>query len=137
MVNYKHGRLTCCEADKVAELIETTPGSEEKRRRSTVAGSLSSLQAIRWQSDLDQANKFEAVSLAVCPTTIVAVLKYQSRHRAQTQWYVVAFDGENGESHFEQKLTSAPLPDGLLVDRDGQIIVCMLNGEVQCLGPEN
>ncbi len=137
MVNYKHGRLTCCEADKVAELIETTPGSEEKRRRSTVAGSLSSLQAIRWQSDLDQANKFEAVSLAVSPATIVAVLKYQSRHRAQTQWYVVAFNAENGESHFEQKLTSAPLPDGLLVDRDGQIIVCMLNGEVQCLGPEN
>jgi len=102
-----------------------------------VAGSLSSLQAIRWQNDLDQANKFEAVSLAVCPTTIVAVLKYQSRHRAQPEWYVVAFNAENGESHFEHKLTSAPLPDGLLVDRDGQIIVCMLNGDVHCLGSEN
>ena len=64
----------------------------------------------------------------------MTVLKYQTRHRAQPQWYVVAFNAENGESHFEQELTSAPLPDGLLVDRDGQIIVCMLNGDVHCLG---
>ena len=136
MVNYKYGKLICCLPDKVVELIETTPGSEEKRRRSAAAETLSSLDAIRWQSDLGQPNKFEAVSLAVSPATIVAVLKYQARHRARPQWYVAAFNTEDGESHFEHELSSKPLPDGLLVDRDGQIVLCMLNGDVLCLGPE-
>ena len=136
MVNYKYGKLICCLPDKVVELIETTPGSEEKRRRSAAAETLSSLDAIRWQSDLGQPNKFEAVSLAVSPATIVAVLKYQARYRARPQWYVAAFNTEDGESHFEHELSSKPLPDGLLVDRDGQIVLCMLNGDVLCLGPE-
>ena len=136
MVNYKYGKLICCLPDKVVELIETTPGSEEKRRRSAAAETLAALDAIRWQSDLGQPNKFEAVSLAVSPATIVAVLKYQARHRARPQWYVAAFNTEDGESHFEHELSSKPLPDGLLVDRDGQIVLCMLHGDVLCLGPE-
>ena len=88
--------------------------------------------AVRWRSDLGQSNKFEAVSLAVCPNAVVAVAGYQQRARSQPQWFVEAFNAENGRPYFRQPLRGEPLPEGLLVDKDGQIVVTMLDGRVLC-----
>ncbi|MEQ8789248.1 MAG: PQQ-binding-like beta-propeller repeat protein [Pirellulaceae bacterium] len=137
-VNFKHGKLAAAEADKVSERIEKgypTPTPAQRRARSaTLAQTLEDDGAIRWQTDLDEPTKFEVVSLAVDPKTVVAVLRYQLKIRAQPTWYVMAFDASSGDERWRQELRGTPLPGGLLIDRDGQTIVTMTNGEVLCFG---
>jgi outer membrane protein assembly factor BamB len=135
-VNFMQGKLTAADGDKVAARIEqgpTPPTPEQQRARSnTLADTLAADGAVRWQTDLDEPAKFEVVSLAVCPTSVVAVLQYQQRFRAQPTWYVMAFDSTTGKPRWQQELRVTPLPGGLLVDRDGQTIVATTSGELLC-----
>ena len=72
--------------------------------------------------------------MVVCPNAIVAVVQQQNKNRAQPQWFVAAFDKEKGRRLWQQEIFGKPLPDGLLVDRDGQVVVTMLDGSLICLG---
>ena len=72
---------------------------------------------------MEQPNKFETVSIVACPESVVAVVKYQMRFRAQPQWFVAALAVGNGRVLFQHELHTEPLPGGLLIDKDGQIIV--------------
>ena len=138
LVNFKHGRLTAFDADKVSARIAQGYGGARRRGDRNwlrnLAQTLESDGAIRWKSDLGETNKFEAISLAVCPNAIVAVVRYQRKMRSQTQWFVAGFDIENGTPLWQQELRFEPLPDGLLVDREGQIVVTSLDGRVACFG---
>jgi hypothetical protein len=135
MVNFLRGKLTCYEADKVASKISDPPqlATGDRRGRRTLVDELAATGAIRWQSDLGEPNKFEAVSLVVCPNAVVAVIQQQNKNRAQPQWFVAAFDKEMGRRLWQHEIHGKPLPDALLVDRDGQVIVTMLDGSLLCL----
>ena len=137
LVNFKHGKLTCCDAEKVAERFEKGLGepnvSDRNRRWINLTSALEKDKAIRWQSDLGGASEFEAVSMVVSPNAVVAVVKSQQRFRAHAQWYVVALDAKTGQTFFQHEIRGDPLPDGLLVDAQGRIVVTMLNGNVLCL----
>ncbi|MHC4400868.1 MAG: outer membrane protein assembly factor BamB family protein, partial [Planctomycetota bacterium] len=123
LVNFRNGKLTCCEAEKVAERIQKgfpppeTPG--RPRRWFALAELFSADGAVRWQSDLNEPNKFEVHSLAVCPEAVVAVVQYQHRVRSQPQWFLAAFKADDGTPiwFWRHELPSKPLPGGLLVDR--------------------
>lgn len=137
LVNFKHGKLTCFNAEAVAgQIAKGLAGPRQGRGRflNNVAASLAEGDGVRWQSDLGESNKFEAVSLAVAPNAVVAVVQFQQQFRSQPQWYVVAFDKTNGQTFWRQELNSEPLPGGLLVDRDGQVVLTLLNGSIVCLG---
>ncbi len=131
LVNFKHGLLTCCDIGKVLERIN----AEEplKGGRATVASELSKTKAIRWQSSLGETNKFEAMSLVVGPNAIVAVVQHQQKYRAQPQWFVVAFDQASGKATWRHEVKDEPLPGGLLVNRDGRIVVTTLAGNLLSL----
>jgi hypothetical protein len=130
-----HGKLTCVDSEKVSTHLADPPKPKPINRgaRRSLADEFAATGALRWQSDLGESNKFEAVSLVVCPNAIVAVIKQQQKNRAQPQWYVAAFAKENGRRLWQHEIFGKPLPDGLLVDRDGQIIVTMLDGSLFCL----
>ncbi len=134
LVNYQHGQMICCDADKVEARMQQGSRQAATRRRSNLADAFAANGAVRWQSNLGESDKFEAVSLAVCPNAVVAVVQYQQKFRAQPQWFVVAFNTENGSTLWRQEIRAEPLPGGLLVDRDGQVVVTMVNGTVLCLG---
>ncbi len=136
VINYKQGKIICCDADKVAEHLrikESGDPAPQKQSGANVAARAQQENLLRWQSNLDGARKFEAVSLVVCPNAIVAVARSQTRHRAHPQWYVVGFDSTTGSIMFQQALLGDPLPDGLLVDAEGRIVVTMLDGRIVCL----
>ena len=140
LVNFRDGKLICCDSDKAAERIEkglTPTATPAQRRWLGLADALKGDNAIRWTSDLDQ-KEFEVVSLAVCPTSVVAVVKYQVQARAHPEWFLVAFDSHNGTPYWfwRYPLASKPLPGGLLVGRDGQIVLTMLDGTVRSFGPQ-
>ncbi len=140
LANFRHGKLTCCDAAKVAERIEQGfPPSPTPRPRHwrSLAETFEADGAVRWQSDLNEPNKFEVHSLAVCPESVVAVVQYQNRVRAQPQWALTALKADDGTPiwFWRHELPGEPLPGGLLVDRHGQVVVTMLDGRVLLFGP--
>ena len=136
LVNYLYGKLTCCDVDKVMEQLSTgnQPTQGDRAGPRSLADILVRNGAMRWQTDLGESNKFQTVSLVVCPEMIVAVIQQQQKNRAQPQWYVVAFEKQKGRRVWQHEIAGQPLPDGLLVDRDGQVVVTMLDGSLVCLG---
>ena len=141
LVNFRDGKLICCDGNKVHQRIDEKglpqPGAPVQRRWFGLADALKRDNDIRWTTDLDQ-KEFEVVSLAVCPTSVVAVVKYQAPARAHPEWFLVAFDARNGTPYWFWRYTlpSKPLPGGLLVGRDGQIVLTILNGNVRSFGPQ-
>ncbi|HUT88575.1 MAG TPA: PQQ-binding-like beta-propeller repeat protein [Thermoguttaceae bacterium] len=139
LVNFQDGKLACCDAARVAERIEqgfpSSPGARPGHWRA-LADVFATDGAVRWQSDLNEPNKFEVHSLAVCPESVVAVVQYQNRARAQPQWALAAFKADDGTPiwFWRHDLPGEPLPGGLLVDRHGQVVVTMLDGRVLCFG---
>ena len=137
LVNFRHGKLACCDMPKVLARIDKgyPDRNRQQRWRANLAAGLASDGAIRWETDLGESNKFEAVSLVVCPNAIVGAVKYQQKYRSQPQWYAVAFDRESGKPIWQHEIFGTPLPGGLLVDRDGRVVLTMVTGSVLCLGP--
>ncbi|MFQ6131027.1 MAG: PQQ-binding-like beta-propeller repeat protein [Armatimonadota bacterium] len=140
LVNFRDGKLTCCDAEKVADRVQKgMPPADAPGRRMWfgLANVFADDGAVRWTSDLNEPNKFEVVSLAVCPASVVAVVKYQVRSRAHPQWFLAAFSSQDGTPYWfwRYPLPSKPLPEGLLVGRDGQVVLTMLDGRVLSLGP--
>ena len=134
-VSFKHGKITCCDTDKVAARMEKgIPEQARDTRRAHLAQTLASDGAILWRSNLDDSEKFEAVSLVVSRNAVVAVVRMQNALRARPQQFLVAFNARNGRQLWRHELRGEPLPGGLLIDSDGRIIVTLLSGKLVCLG---
>jgi outer membrane protein assembly factor BamB len=136
LVNYLHGKLTCFDAGKVSSQLSDPPKPTPADRpgRRTLADEFAAHDAVLWQTDLGEANKFAAVAVVVCPNAVVAVIQQQQKNRAQPQWYVAAVDKQTGRKLWQHEILGQPLPDGLLVDRNGQVVVTMLDGSLLGLG---
>jgi hypothetical protein len=139
-VNFKHGKIACADADKVAARIESGFPENVRGRRpgwnSALADAFAEDGAVRWATDLDVEEGFEALSLAVAPNAVVAVVQGQDKFRAQPEWLLVALDPADGKVLERQRLPGPPLPGGLLVDRDGQAVVALLDGGIVCHGAQ-
>ncbi|MCH2373376.1 MAG: PQQ-binding-like beta-propeller repeat protein [Planctomycetes bacterium] len=129
VVNYKHGKIMCCSTDKVADRLT------RKIEKSTLSDALDEEGLLRWQTDLGD-EKFEVLSLALSANAVVATVQYQRKYRAQGQHFVVGLDLNSGKTLFSQEIDSEPLPGGLLVDSDGNLVVTMISGQVALLGPK-
>lgn len=139
LVNFQNGPLTCYDAEKFALRLEQGLGDVSQlpgeRRMVALLDILESEGALKWSSVLGEPNKFEAVAMVVCPNAIVAAVQQQHKFRSQRQWFVAALDKQTGRELWRQELPSIPLPDGLLVDGNGKVVVCLTNGSVVCLAP--
>ena len=155
-VDTMHGKITACDIDKVKDHLEKTNPKQNYVWGPTVAAGLASRGQMRWQSNLGNEQQFECVSLAVAPNAVVAVVKFLSIHRARPQWFVAALDREKGNTLWMHELVDSsapseiatagkwpawydetapePLPGGLAINRDGSVLVTMLDGSVQCFG---
>lgn len=86
-----------------------------------------------WKADVPKWS--DIVSLAVVEGAVLAVVDIREYGGRTSRWDVIAFDYEEGGFSLRHELPSQPLPGGLLVDRQGQIIVVLANGSVLCFGP--
>jgi outer membrane protein assembly factor BamB len=137
MVNFLYGKLACYDAKQVAGLLASPPPPQpaDRQGRRSLVDAFAAGGAMQWQSDLGESNKFSALSMVLTPNAVIAVVQQQQKNRAQPQWYVAAFDKDKGRQLWRQEINGKPLPDGLLVDRDGQVIVTMLDGSLICYAP--
>ena len=141
LVSFRDGKLTACDAGRAAERMAqgmpAADGPAWRRRWQGLVNAFEKDGAVRWSSDLGQRNKFEVVSIAVCPQSVVAVMKHQVRHKAHPQWFVTALSSQTGAEYWfwRYTLSAKPLPGGLMVGSRGQVVVAMLNGSVQSFAP--
>jgi outer membrane protein assembly factor BamB len=141
LVNSRDGKLACYGADDVAAQIEKgfspTPNPAPRQWRG-LANDLDAAGAARWKSDLDSPNKFEVLSLALTPDRVVAVVQFQQWTRAHPQWQLVAFQKTDGTPiwFWRYDLPLEPLPDGLAIGREGQVIVTALDGTTASFAPQ-
>jgi outer membrane protein assembly factor BamB len=131
VIHFKYGNITAFDTPKLSDAV-TRGIQQQTDRGGGFQNNLVSVMTVRkeerWQSRVSNANKFEAVSLALTPNAVLTVARYQDLSRARPQWFLLALAPEDGHTLFQQELPGDPLPDGLLVDRDGRIVISMVDG---------
>ncbi|HIE96191.1 MAG TPA: hypothetical protein EYQ63_04055 [Fuerstia sp.] len=137
VANFKYGSVTTLDIEPLATRIKdgfdaaTTPQNRFARNLVSV---LTTRDQVRWRSSLGDSNKFEALSVAMAKNAVVAVARYQVINRAVPQYFLTALRADNGQQMFQVELPDEPLPGGLIVDRNGNVIVALLDGGVACFG---
>lgn len=138
VINFKYGNIAAFDTPRLTEALArglqppTDRGGQFQNNLVTV---MSVRKEDRWLSRLTNANKFEAVSLALTPNAVLAVARYQDLTRARPLWFLIALAPEDGRTMFQHELPGDPLPDGLLVDRDGRIVISLVNGGLVSFAP--
>ncbi len=137
VANFKYGRITVFNSselkDRVNKGFEKMSGHHFNR---TVVATLTNRSLERWQSNLGDSDKFEPLSLAITGNYIITVARYQDIRRTTPQWFMTGLDPKSGAKVFELELPGEPLPGGLAVDRNGQVIVTLLDGGLVCFAGE-
>ena len=99
-----------------------------------IVNALTARNEEKWQSNLGTSGEFEALSIVVAENAVVAVARYQDIRRATPQYNLTAFNPADGKQLFQAPLPSEPLPGGLIIDRNGRILVSLLDGGMVCYG---
>ncbi|MBI4581684.1 MAG: PQQ-binding-like beta-propeller repeat protein [Planctomycetes bacterium] len=84
-----------------------------------------------------QAAGFEGsdtVSLALASNGVVAVREQPRPRNRWSQWRVACLNPDDGRPAWEQNLPAPASPGGLLIDRDGRVIVTLNDGNMVCYG---
>ncbi|MBN2326179.1 MAG: PQQ-binding-like beta-propeller repeat protein [Candidatus Omnitrophica bacterium] len=85
-----------------------------------------------WTADILQGN--DTVAMALARNRLLAVhsaLRFRSFDR---QWFLSLFDAEDASPKGQFALSSPALTGGLLVDREGRILIVHKQGEITCFG---
>jgi len=107
------GPLMCLDAEKVDQwILKKRTGVKERWKANSIVNS---------------------VSVVIADNAVVAAGEVGRGSRLPTRWTVQAFDINDGKMLWAEALSSAPLPGGLCVDRNGRVIVVHEKGNVLCL----
>jgi len=77
----------------------------------------------------------DTVSLTLAGQSVLAVCEVPQPRQLASRWCLCCLNDE-GRSVWERNLPGPALPGGVLVDRDGRIVVVMADGVVACYGGE-
>jgi outer membrane protein assembly factor BamB len=86
----------------------------------------------RWQAQ--PLNRVLGVAITT-QTIVIAGLRDAEQPAEPPQAHLMAVSVENGAIRWHQPLPVTPVPWGVLVDRDGHIVVSQQDGGLVCLGP--
>jgi hypothetical protein len=87
-----------------------------------------------WRADWLQQR--DTIALAIAGKSVLAVCEVPQPRQLASRWRVCCMNADDGRRVWERDLPSAGLAGGLLVDREGRVIVVMTNGTVACYGGE-
>lgn len=74
----------------------------------------------------------DTVSLAMASNAVAEVYRTRLARGGNDRWTVRALDRISGDVIWEQPLNSPALPGGLLISREGSVVVVMQDGTVNC-----
>lgn len=82
-----------------------------------------------WEYDCEGS-----VAMARCKNAIIYAANHSNNRPGN---HIEAIDINNGKKLWSQELISPPLPWGLIVNRDGRIIVTLKDGQIMCFDQRN
>ena len=145
-VNGRRSKIRCCDLKEVEKAFG-------KRREAEAAIKKRWVADLPWMLDTVSLTVARNAVVAVCetagaqpaapnpaapkrPAAARAALRRPVAQSGASNWSVVVLDPKDGEVLWRSDLPSRPFTGGLLVDRDGQIVVVLENGKVVCFGKE-
>jgi outer membrane protein assembly factor BamB len=94
----------------------------------------------RWEPQAlwraDWLRESDTNSVAVAGNAVLVVCEVPQPRQLASRWRLRCLNVEDGRRVWERDLPSAAAMGGLLVDRDGRVIVVMENGSMVCFGDE-
>ena len=76
----------------------------------------------------------DTVAFVIANNAIIVAFETQRPRALASDWTLAGLDPQTGKVMWRQRLQSAALPGGLLVDRHGRIVVVHQDGRVSCFG---
>lgn len=87
-----------------------------------------------WVANMPKGS--DVVSVALAKNAALAVCEIPGQRSLASRWTVCALDLSSGDTLWRFELPSAALAGGLLVDRDGRVIISLADGSLVCVGGE-
>jgi len=84
----------------------------------------------RWTAQ--ELEDSDTVAFVIAKNTVLTALETRRPRSLSSNWTLAGLNPETGKVIWKQRLASAALPGGLLVDRHGRIIVVHEDGSVSC-----
>ena len=137
VAHMKYGKVTVFDESILLDKIKKgfdEPANRQNRNSRNLVVALTTRNEERWKTSLGDVGNYEPLSVAIAPNAVMAVARYQDLRRASPQFCVTAHDSKDGKQMFQTSLPSEPLPGSLIVNRNGHIIVTLLDGSVVCYG---
>jgi len=144
----RYNQLVCWDNDLLLDALEVRR-SEERLRQKAMNRNPDQNQRRRkhWQiapildSLFRHTGKWgpvdrETLAMAVAANQVVTVsgpAPWQKTNR--DRWTALGYDARTGKSLWWQGVPSPPLANGMLIDREGKVVIVLQNGTVHCLAP--
>ncbi len=132
---FVHGRagVTCCDADRIEELFGEGLPAPPAGKPSPSVYLIDTLPDDHRRWDLPAKVPAGTVALALAANAVIAVDEIPSPE-SPTRWVLSAYDLEDGSAVWQLDLPGPALRDGLLIDRDGRVVVALRDGGLVCYG---
>ena len=125
MANGPRSIPMCVECAALTDHMETAKPADRRGRQS-----LHNTVKRRWMAQGFDGG--DALGFAIAGNAIVTVMEKQRPRALAFEWTLIGLDPETGKAAWKQRLASAPLPGGVLVNRHGRVAVVHENGSVSC-----
>ena len=127
MVNGPNTVPACIEVAAIDEYVE-------KCRSMNRDNKLKSLGRLKKRWVANDLRGGDTVALAIASNAVLAAYEMLRPRSLASQWFVSALDPDTGNTIWKRELPSGVLAGGLLVDRDGRVVVTLENGGIVCFG---
>ncbi len=117
----------CVDTDVLVDYLEQATAPDMRRQ-------LAYANRIKKNWTAQELAGSDAVAFVMADNAVVTVLEKPRPRQLSSDWELAGLDPETGKVMWRQRLQSAALPGGVLVDRNGRIIVVHEDGSVSCLG---
>jgi len=127
MVNGPNTVPACIDVAAIDEYVE-------KCRSMNRDSKLRSLGRLKKRWVANDLRGGDTVALAIASNAVLVAYEMPRPRSLASQWFVSALDPDTGKTIWKRELPSGALAGGLLVDRDGRVVVTLENGGMVCFG---
>ncbi len=117
----------CVDTDVLVEYLEKATPADMRRQ-------LAYANRIKKNWTAQELMGSDVVAFVMANNAVITALEKPRPRRLSSDWELAGLDPETGKVMWKQRLPSAALPGGVLVDRNSRIIVVHEDGSVSCLG---
>jgi len=132
MANGPRSTPVCVDSVALIGYMEKAPPADLRGRQTDARPPQSVHDTFKRKWTAQEFEGGDAVAFAVARNTIITVMEKQQPRALASDWTLVGLDPETGKVSWRQRLPSAAMPGGLLVNRTGQIVVVHEDGSVSC-----